>query len=348
MSKIDFQNGFALGFASKGKIIQKTIHADSSIVSVMAPIYIEDAKAEITYKDVSISSGLYYPVKLPQEYVEGATYYTLENNQPVIAEVNNTTEGTYYRYSEEIINNDSGEIVTIADFSGENTLEFVLNEDLGGLYATQFSLDAPLENNTVYTIIIDEGLENETSEKLFGAINEDSGMLMGLSANPNQNNIALMQVADNEYILASLDGTLMDSHTIKILKDTNDMSESYVVRLFDDEKLDIVATNLSTDKNYTVSITNSSGGLLYSDNETFETTSGMFGMVDYDIDRGETYEALSSGEKCTLQIIDNSDNSVVISSSDVIKSQVTFMGGTVCECYCWGNENIVPYTSFGT
>lgn len=31
MSKTDFQNGFALGLASKGKVIQKTIHADSSI-----------------------------------------------------------------------------------------------------------------------------------------------------------------------------------------------------------------------------------------------------------------------------------------------------------------------------
>jgi phosphoheptose isomerase len=239
-------------------------------------------------------------------------------------------------------------VIIIGSFFGGDTPEFSLVEEIGGLYAIQLSLDIALENNTVYTIIIDEGTENEITEKLFTALNEDSGMLVGLSANPNQNNIALMQVTDNEYILASLDGTLVGLHTIKILKDTNDMSENYVIRLFDNEKLDIVATGLSTDKNYTVSITNSSGGLLYSDNETFETTSGMFGMVDYDIDRGEIYDALSSGEKCTLQIIDNSDNSVVISSSNAVKSQVTFMGGTVCECYCWGNENIIPYTSFGT
>jgi len=242
----------------------------------------------------------------------------------------------------------SSSVTIIGSFFGEDTPEFSLIEEIGGLYAIQLSLDVALENNIIYTIVIDEGTENEITEKLFTALNEDSGMLVAISSNPNQNNIALMQVADNEYILASLDGTLVGSHTIKILKDTNDMSENYVVRLFDDEKLDIVAMNLSADKNYTVSITNSSGSLLYSDNETFETTSGMFGVVDYDIDRGETYEALSSGEKCTLQIIDNSDNSVVISSSNAVKSQVTFMDGTVYECYCWGNENIIPYTSFGT
>lgn len=347
MSKIDFQNGFALGLASKGKVIQKTIHADSSIVSVVAQVFIEDVAAEITYKDVDISTGLYYPVKLPDSYVEGVTYYILENNQPVIVEVDNNTEGTYYRYSEEVINNDLGEVVTIAEFSGENTPEFVLNSDVGddGLYATSLSLSENLEPNTIYTFVFDEGTPNEGIEKVF-PVGED-GSLMALSSYPNKYNIAIMQMGENEYLLVSMDGTLVGSHTVKILKDTNDMSERYVVRIFDNEKLDIVAMDLS-EGNYNVSITNSSGDVLYNSNELFEEVVGMNGMVDYDFDRGETYEVLSSGEECTLQIVDNSDNSVVISSSNVVRSQVTFMGGDVYECYCWGNENIIPYTSFGS
>jgi hypothetical protein len=57
MSKTDFQNGFALGMASKGSVIQKTIHADSSVVSVIPPVYAPTVTAEIKSNIVADSSA---------------------------------------------------------------------------------------------------------------------------------------------------------------------------------------------------------------------------------------------------------------------------------------------------
>lgn len=248
--------------------------------------------------------------------------------------------------NDEDVNN--GEL--IADFSGENILNFELNTDMGGspVYATSFTLEKSLEVNTVYTIVIDEGLESESTEKVFTHYPDGSNLVMAIPANINKYYTALYPLSENEYMLVSMDAKLIGLHTVKILKNSNDMSENYVFRVLEGEKVDFVSIELEPYKDYLIEIIGASNNTLYSNTETFEETMGLTGGSDYDIDRGETYEALSSGEKCTLRIIDPSNNSVLISSSKPIKSRVTLLSGTVQECYCWGNENILMYTTFGT
>lgn len=247
--------------------------------------------------------------------------------------------------NDEDINN--GEL--IADFSGENILNFELNDIEGSpVYAASFTLDKPLEANTVYTIIIDEDLESESTEKVFTHYPDGSDLVMAMPANINKYYTVLSPLSENKYMLVSMDAKLTGLHTVKILENSNDMLKNYVFRIFEGEKVDFVSTELEPYKDYLIEIIDTSNNALYSSTETFEETMGLVGGSDYDIDRGETYEALSSGEKCTLRIINPSDNSVLISSSEPIKSRITLLSGTVQECYCWGNENILMYTTFGT
>ena len=245
-------------------------------------------------------------------------------------------------------NIDNGEL--IADFSGENILNFELNNSMGDdpVYITSLTLEKPLEVNTVYTIVIDEGLESESIEKVFTHYPDGSDLVMAMPADINKYYTVLNPLSENKYMFISMDAQLTGSHTVKILKNSNDMSENYVFRVLEGEKIDFVSLDFEANKKYYIEIADTSNNVLYSRTETFEETMGLVGGSDYDFDRGETYEALSSGEKCTLRIIDPSDNSVLISSSEPIKSRVTLLSGTVQECYCWGNENILMYTTFGT
>jgi hypothetical protein len=47
MSKKDFQNGFAVGFASKGKAMQKIIKVDAEVLDIIELVEMEDNSSEI-------------------------------------------------------------------------------------------------------------------------------------------------------------------------------------------------------------------------------------------------------------------------------------------------------------
>lgn len=58
MANKDFQNGFIVGLASKGKAIQKTISVSSGIAGVILPVTCEAVTVEINNGNIEIETSV--------------------------------------------------------------------------------------------------------------------------------------------------------------------------------------------------------------------------------------------------------------------------------------------------
>lgn len=58
MANKDFQNGFIVGLASKGKVVQKPISCESSVAQVILPVNVEPAIAEINSSNIEIETSV--------------------------------------------------------------------------------------------------------------------------------------------------------------------------------------------------------------------------------------------------------------------------------------------------
>jgi hypothetical protein len=347
MSKIDFQNGFIAGFSSKGKTIQKQVKVSSEVLSVIYPIEGDIIKATLS-NDVQATADMYYPVKLPDSYVKDAIYYLPEDStfntslRFIVSEVDETTQGVYYRYT-----GDMTEINIVAVFDGENTPNFEANTDIfddGRLvYYAEVPFDGELENLAVYTIIIDEGTENEFTQKVFTVMGSD-----GLSG---------VSFLDSPFLLLKTEGILglilfeekfSGMHTIKIKKNAEDSYPRYAVRVSEPtySSIDIIVLDRGVSEQCVIQVLDSSGKIL--SNRTFNLEviyEGFSEAVLYDFS-DDFYSKIDSGEEITLKIIDSSNIEIVSSSIFTKSNLVWFIGGesefTSIDCYCLGNEYIAP------
>jgi hypothetical protein len=361
MSKKDFQNGFALGLASKGKISQKLIKGDSKVSGIFSPKerWTEDSFVKNYAK---VNSDVYYPVQLPlpnNEITEKDIFYIPEDssfkNSTVFNEItiDNKTEGVYYK------NASDDKYKFISDFKEKNALKFKYIDDPNSspldypAYIAESSKIISLEERQIYRVTIDEGTSNEFVEFIYtaspslGSVSFFDGMFWIL---PKEDGEGTMFMSYEERFLGT--------HTLKIEKRKIDSYPRYCIRIYDD-CLIIDILDIFLEGEHTFEVINEQGENISNTSrkiEIQERLPGQYSGVLWD-STYRVYKALQTGEKLTFKLKDASGKEI-LSSSNVKKSQLSgYAEGTpegpegvvvlpngkvIITCYCWGNEYIYP------
>lgn len=144
MSSKDFQNGFIAGMTTNGIKTNKIINAKEEIYIsksksyIPIPTYTSGEVIDVANTD---NSEYYYPVELPRDYVEGATYYNIIDATPQIAtkvvgygEVPSDNPGVY------ISKTPNATSLTTRDGNYENNLTFTDVVTIQGASSIQVTL----------------------------------------------------------------------------------------------------------------------------------------------------------------------------------------------------------------
>lgn len=324
--------------------VEPTVKASVGIIQVIPAVTIPTVMETIQNgATVQATSGIYYPCTLPSDYVEGAIYYTYADNVFTVAEVTSTTEGTYYRYS--------NDVVTPVEPSGaiyEETLTFAYDNDMEGYVASTNTSLPDISGTKIITI---------NGEEVIAPLFYVDGMYQCMAYNSDFTNAYILGIMPSDDVsmimLMDTNGTITDGeHTIKISQ--SNQIENYSVAVSannGDYSMILLGGNFDTSTDITMTAVDNDGNTLFTNTERwhYPLSDNPYVYNDFYQENGDSIpitEAIANGRTITFTFTQTKSNNEVVTLTvsgepktvDLSNMSLPYDSTTY---YCWGD--ITPW-----